>query len=136
MQTGNIGFTGLIALIYMVLIGLAVFAFIKKKIVIGIGFRIHQKEDRNRNRTLSSLCHGNHSTCDPLVYFTDVRYLLKRILRNEYGLSVLYVEAYSHGEVIKIVDAGPLGAYAALLVVVTDHLKEAHCLLRVSYTAA
>ncbi len=36
MQTGNIGFTGLIALIYMVLIGLAVFAFIKKKIIIGI----------------------------------------------------------------------------------------------------
>jgi len=36
MQTGNIGFTGLIALIYMVLIGLAVFAFIKKKIVAGI----------------------------------------------------------------------------------------------------
>ena len=36
MQTGNIGFTGLIALIYMVLIGLAVFAFIKKKFVIGI----------------------------------------------------------------------------------------------------
>ncbi|MBQ1740026.1 MAG: hypothetical protein II108_07295 [Clostridiales bacterium] len=36
MQTGNIGFTGLIALIYMVLIALAVFAFIKKKIVIGI----------------------------------------------------------------------------------------------------
>ena len=36
MQTGNIGFTGLIALIYMVLIGLAVFAFIKKKIAIGI----------------------------------------------------------------------------------------------------
>ena len=36
MQTGNIGFTSLIALIYMVLIGLSVFAFIKKKIVIGI----------------------------------------------------------------------------------------------------
>ena len=36
MQTGNIGFTSLIALIYMVLIGLAVFAFIKKKIVAGI----------------------------------------------------------------------------------------------------
>lgn len=36
MQTFNIGFTGLIALVYMVLIGLAVFAFIKKKIAIGI----------------------------------------------------------------------------------------------------
>ena len=36
MQTGNIGFTGLIALIYIFLIALAVFAFIKKKIVIGI----------------------------------------------------------------------------------------------------
>ena len=37
MQTSvRIGATGLIALIFMVLIGLAVFAFIKKKIVIGI----------------------------------------------------------------------------------------------------
>lgn len=37
MQTsGSIGITSLIALIYMVLIGLAVFAFIKKKIVAGI----------------------------------------------------------------------------------------------------
>lgn len=34
--SGSIGITSLIALIYMVLIGLAVFAFIKKKIVIGI----------------------------------------------------------------------------------------------------
>ena len=36
MQTVSFGLTSLIALIYMVLIGLAVFAFIKKKIVIGI----------------------------------------------------------------------------------------------------
>jgi len=36
MQAVNFGLTSLIALIYMVLIGLAVFAFIKKKIVIGI----------------------------------------------------------------------------------------------------
>lgn len=37
MQTSvRIGATGLIAHIFMVLIGLAVFAFIKKKIVIGI----------------------------------------------------------------------------------------------------
>ncbi|MDY6339392.1 MAG: hypothetical protein SPL61_07140 [Saccharofermentans sp.] len=34
--SGSIGITSLIALIYMVLIGLAVFAFIKKKIVAGI----------------------------------------------------------------------------------------------------
>lgn len=34
--SGSIGITSLIAFIYMVLIGLAVFAFIKKKIVIGI----------------------------------------------------------------------------------------------------
>ena len=34
--SGSIGITSLIALIYMVLIGLAVFTFIKKKIVIGI----------------------------------------------------------------------------------------------------
>ena len=33
MQTVNFGLTSLIALIYMVLIGLAVFAFIKKKII-------------------------------------------------------------------------------------------------------
>lgn len=36
MQTVSFGLTSLIALIYMVLIGLAVFAFIKKKIVAGI----------------------------------------------------------------------------------------------------
>ena len=36
MQTVSFGLTSLIALIYMVVIGLAVFAFIKKKIVIGI----------------------------------------------------------------------------------------------------
>jgi hypothetical protein len=37
MQTSvRIGATGLLALIFMVLIGLTVFAFIKKKIVIGI----------------------------------------------------------------------------------------------------
>ena len=36
MQTVSFGLTSLIALIYMVLIGLAVFAFIKKKIAIGI----------------------------------------------------------------------------------------------------
>lgn len=34
--SGSIGITSLIALIYMVLIGLAVFAFIKKKIAAGI----------------------------------------------------------------------------------------------------
>ena len=34
MQTVSFGLTSLIALIYMVLIGLAVFSFIKKKIVI------------------------------------------------------------------------------------------------------
>lgn len=36
MQTVNFGLTSLIALIYMVLIGLAAFAFIKKKIIAGI----------------------------------------------------------------------------------------------------
>lgn len=40
MQTVSFGLTSLIALIYMVLIGLAVFAFIKKKIVIGIALSV------------------------------------------------------------------------------------------------
>lgn len=40
MQTVNFGLTSLIALIYMVLIGLAVFAFIKKKIVAGIALSV------------------------------------------------------------------------------------------------
>jgi len=40
MQTVSFGLTSLIALIYMVLIGLAVFAFIKKKIVAGIALSV------------------------------------------------------------------------------------------------